>query len=144
MLLFTEPQSFFLILAVLVSVSLTLWSLCIVIPSRNHTIKFYKERIKTLEYWVSELQAVRYRADQVRNQQTVMEADLLKLQHSTIDQLVDLSKKQAAEITELETRIAAQDLILKEVNEITYSSFVAFRDQADIKNRLAFVLSKKS
>ena len=55
MLLITEIQGWFLLLACLSSFVLASWTLFVIIPNRNATVRFLEDRNKTLEFWIHDL-----------------------------------------------------------------------------------------
>jgi hypothetical protein len=55
MLQLTELQTWLLVVGACSFFTLVCWAVFVVIPNRNETIRFLKDRNQTLEYWISHI-----------------------------------------------------------------------------------------
>lgn len=130
----SEIQTGFLLVTVLVSCCLVLWAVGIVIPSRNQTISYYKDRNQTLEYWVNEIKTVTDRQNRIADQA----ADNTK---KINEQLTKTCQQQADEILVLETNLADRDLLLSRIKAIAFEPHSLPGKVSDLKNALVTILS---
>lgn len=88
MLVITELQAWFLIVFSLSSLVLVCWAIFLVIPNRNETIRYLRDRNQTLNYWIED--TTRDPADMAIYRGTDLErrkAALLKIHENLNEQL---------------------------------------------------------
>lgn len=55
MLHLTDTQTWLILVGSCTAFTLVVWAVFVVIPNRNETIRFLKDRNQTLEYWVNHI-----------------------------------------------------------------------------------------